>query len=241
MNGMPTPAAAQEEDVKILSLNIGRIGNLNHTGQLVPSAFAKQPVEERLELTPTGFATDHQADLKNHGGPDKAVCVYPHEHYGHFGAMLGRQLKFAAFGENFTTLGLLESEVCIGDIYTIGGATVQVSQPRQPCFKLGARHGEPQLPVWVQESGLTGFYFRALQVGPVQAGDEFVLQSKGRITIAEANRVMHRDKQDLGAIRALLAEPALSASWQRSLGRRLASALEGATENTAPRLKGSDV
>lgn len=222
---------------KILSLNIGQIGSLNHAGQEVPSAFAKQPVEGRLELTPTGFATDHQADLKNHGGPDKAVCVYPHEHYGHFGEMVGKQLEFAAFGENFTTLGLLEAEVCIGDVYTVGGATVQVSQPRQPCFKLGARHGEPQLTLWVQESGLTGFYFRVLQVGVVQAGDEFGLQSKGRITIAEANRVMHRDKQDFEAIRVLLAEPALSASWQRSLGRRL----EGATDNTAPRLKGSDM
>jgi MOSC domain-containing protein YiiM len=227
--------------VKILSLNIGQIGSLNHAGQTISSAFVKQPVEGRLELTPTGFAADHQADLKNHGGPDKAVCVYPHEHYTHFGEMVGKQLEFAAFGENFTTLGLLESEVCIGDIYTISSATVQVSQPRQPCFKLGARHGEPQLPLWVQESGLTGFYFRVLQVGAVQAGDGFVLRSRGRITLAEANRVMHRDKQDLGAVQALLAEPALSASWQRSLGRRLASALEGTAENTAPRLKGSEV
>lgn len=221
---------------RILSLNVGLIGTLRHAGKEVPSAFAKLPVEGALELSSTGLADDRQADLKNHSGPDKAVCVFPHEHYQRLGQMLGRGLEFAAFGENFTTTGLLEAEVCIGDVYAIGSAVVQVSQPRQPCFKMGARHREPQLPLWVQESGLTGFYLRVLQAGVVRAGEEFVLKLRGRISVLEANRVMHRDRTDFDTIRELLSEPTLSASWQRSLGRQL----EGVLENTAPRLRGSE-
>jgi MOSC domain-containing protein YiiM len=212
--------------MKLISLNVGQISSLRHADQDVPSAFVKRPVKGPLELTPTGLLTDQQADLKNHGGADKAVCVYAHEHYEGFEKRLGRSLNYAAFGENFTTLGLLESNVCIGDTYQIGSTLLQVSQPRQPCFKMGARHAEPQLPAWLQKSGLTGFYFRALQIGHVQAGDGVVLQRKGRISILEANRVMHRDRQDFMAIRALLAEPSLSVSWQRSLQRCLPEAIE---------------
>lgn len=206
--------------MRIVSLNIGQVSTLDHGGKPVPSAFAKQPSVDRLELTLEGFVGDHQADRKNHGGPDKAVCVFAHEHYERFGALVGSPLGAAAFGENLTTSGLLESEVCVGDVYTVGSATVQVSQPRQPCYKMGARHGEPSLPDWVRDSGLTGFYFRVLVSGGVQVGDEFSLVSRGGISIARANELMY-GALDVEGIKHLISEPALSAAWQRSLRTKL--------------------
>lgn len=207
--------------MRIVSLNIGQVSTLDHGGKPVPSAFAKQPVLDRLELTLEGFVGDHQADRKNHGGPDKAVCVFAKEHYDRFSRLVGSPLGAAAFGENLTTSGLLESEVCVGDVYTVGSATVQVSQPRQPCYKMGARHGEPSLSDWVRDSRLTGFYFRVLNPGGVQVGDEFNLVSHGTISIARANELMYGEL-DAEGIELLLSEPALSSAWQRTLRTKLA-------------------
>lgn len=127
--------------------------------------------------------------------------------------------------------------MCIGDIYRIGSAVVQVSQPRQPCFKLAARHGIKELALWVQKTGITGFYFRCLESGEVRVDDDIVLIKRPTrsVSIIEANRVMHRDKHDTVSIERLLAVPELSASWQRALEKRLS----GAVENAAPRLEES--
>lgn len=203
----------------------------------LPSGFVKTPVTGPLWLGPTGLTGDGQADQKHHGGPDKAVCVYPAEHYPHWQARLGGDLGHAAFGENFTTLGLSEAGVCIGDTFRVGSAVVQVSQPRQPCHKLAARHDQARLTLWVQESGLTGWYFRVLEPGEVQAGLplDHLSRPEEPVTLAEANRVMHRDRQDLPAIRRLLAQPALSRSWRATLEQRLA----GRLEDSAPRLLGT--
>jgi len=206
--------------LRVASLNIGQISTLDHAGKVVQSAFAKQPVVDQVHLGFEGFVGDHQADRKNHGGPDKAVCVFAHEHYAHFSTKLGRPLSPAAFGENLTTVGLLESSVCVGDIYQLGDAKVQVSQPRQPCFKMGARHGEPLFHEWVRDSGLTGFYFRVLTEGVVQTGDEIKPVSRGTITIAHANELMYGEL-DARGIEELLAEPALSLAWQRTLRTKL--------------------
>lgn len=207
--------------MRILSLNIGSIGALDHGGRSVPSAIGKVPTNGPVQLGFLGLDGDHQADRKNHGGPDKAVCVFAHEHYDKFSRQLGKALPPASFGENLTTIGLLESEVCIGDVYRIGEAAVQVSQPRQPCFKLGARHGQPLLPDWVRDSRLTGFYFRVLQPGVVEVGQTIEVVSKGSISVAEANELMYAEV-DREGIERLLEDPALSASWQRSLRTRLA-------------------
>lgn len=207
--------------MRIVSLNIGQVSTLDHGGKPVPSAFAKQPVQDRIELTLEGLIGDHQADRKNHGGPDKAVCVFAQEHYDRFSRLVGSPLGAAAFGENLTTTGLIESDVCVGDVFSVGGATVQVSQPRQPCYKMGARHSEPSLPDWVRDSGLTGFYFRVLQPGDVQVGDEFSLVLRGGISIALANELMYGEL-DVEGIEHLISQPALSASWRRTLRTKLA-------------------
>lgn len=223
-------------NARLLSLNVGKPKPLPYRGKSVPSSFVKTPVSGALWLLETGLDGDGQADLRNHGGPEKAVCVYPQEHYPYWEARLGRPLQPAAFGENFSTEGLTEERVCIGDVYRVGGALVQVSQPRQPCFKLAARHGVPQLALWVQESGFTGFYFRVLEEGEVRAGDGIPLveRQSSAVSLAEANRIMHRDKRDVAGIERLLAVPELSANWRRTFEKRLA----GAMEDTAPRLRG---
>ena len=221
---------------RLVSLNTGQPGPLAYRDRQVLSGFRKSPVSQELWLGGTGLEDDAQADLKHHGGPEKAVCVYPLEHYPYWCEKLERPLEFAAFGENFSTEGLVESEVCVGDVYRVGDAIVQVSQPRQPCFKLAARHGVKELAAWVQESGFTGFYFRCLEPGRVRAGEEIVLleRPENSVSLAEANRVMHRDRRDLAGIERLLEVAGLSTSWRETFEKRRG----GLLESTASRLYG---
>ena len=197
------------------------------------SGIFKSAVAAPIRVHATNLAGDGQADLKNHGGPDKAICAYAHEHYAHWQAQFGPDaLPMGAFGENFTTEGLLETTVCIGDTWAVGTpqaegerapVIVQVSQPRQPCWKVARRWQIADLAVQVQDTGYTGWYFRVLQTGTVAPGDDLHLLDRPypQLTLAEANRVMHHDKHDWEAIAALLACPPLSASWQNSLRRRI--------------------
>ncbi|GAA3130357.1 MOSC domain-containing protein [Planomonospora alba] len=214
--------------MRLLSLQVGRPAPLPWRGRPVVSAIAKTPVEGPVALGPEGLDGDEQADLRHHGGPDKAVCVYPAEYYPHAETLLGGPLGPAAFGENFTTAGLADDEVVVGSIYRIGTATVQVSQPRRPCFKLAARHagrpGAGRLPVELQTAGRTGFYLRVLVRGRVSAGQAFQLLHTPAhgLTVAEVNRVMNVDRDDLDGVRRLLAARAdLPARWAEALAARL--------------------
>ena len=215
---------------RLVSLNVGKPRPLIQGNKSVPSAICKTPVLRPLQMGSTGLEGDAQADLKNHGGVEKAVCVYPLEHYSYWKVRLKKDLKPGAFGENLSTEKLLEPEVCIGDSYRVGNATVQVSQPRQPCFKLAARHGVKELTLWVQETGFTGFYLRCLEAGEIRAGDDIVLLERPMrsVSIEEANWVMHCDKYDVAGIERLLNIPELSVSWRRTLEKRL----RGGVENT---------
>lgn len=223
-------------EARLSSLNVGTPAPMDHRGKTVSSGIVKTPVSGPLWLSRIGLEGDAQADLKNHGGPEKAVCVYPLEHYPYWEERLGRTLRPGSFGENFGVEGLVEPGVCIGDTYRVGRATVQVSQPRQPCFKLAARHGVKELALWVQETGFTGFYLRCLESGTVSPGDgiEWISRPEGTVSVAEANRVMHRDRRDVAGIERLLSVAELSANWRRTLTKRLS----GAMESTAPRLEG---
>ncbi|MFC4597912.1 MOSC domain-containing protein [Cohnella hongkongensis] len=208
----------------LLSLNIGRVQTSIYKGKEAKSGISKSSVQSALRLTGLGFEGDEQADLEHHGGPDKAICVYSYEHYPHWEQVLGRTLGYGAFGENFTVGRLIEHEVSVGDVFRIGSAVVQISQPRQPCWKLAMKWGLDELPLLVTSSGATGFYFRVLETGEVRAGDELSLLEAhpDRVTVAEANRVMHRDRNDTEGMRRLLAVDALSASWSKTLTQRLA-------------------
>ena len=208
--------------MRLLSLNIGQIADLPHANTVVPSAIVKYPVEGPLALDWNGLAGDQQADLINHGGPDKAVCVYPSEHYPYWKNCTGKPFPRAAFGENFTTTGLLEEALTIGDTLRIGTATVQVSQPRGPCYKLSARNQLPLLTLWTQQTGLTGFYLRVIEPGHVESRTDFeLLDRPGQgITVAELNRIMYagaKEQQSTAAREAMqrfIEEELLAASWR---------------------------
>ncbi len=206
----------------LTALQVGRTSALRSGRKVVPSAFVKCHVVGTVWLSELGLGGDEQADLKAHGGPDKAVCVYPSEHYAYWAERLARALPEAAFGENFTTRGLTENTVHIGDVFEVGEATVQVSQPRQPCFKLAARHEEPKLALWVQETGRTGFYFRCLEPGWVASDQTVTLveRSPYGVTVVEANRVMYQDQDNAAGTERLLAVPELSGSWRKMLEKR---------------------
>ncbi|MCP3772374.1 MOSC domain-containing protein [Paenibacillus sp. MZ04-78.2] len=222
--------------IKIVSLNVGRPQSVPFEKKEVSTGIYKHPVAGEVFLSSLNFDGDGQADLVHHGGKDKAVCVYPYEHYAYWTERLGRELQYGAFGENLTTQGLLEDDVCIGDTFQAGGAVLQVSQPRQPCFKLSVKYGVPELPLWVQNTGYTGYYFRVLQEGNVAAGDELILLERhlnGR-TVTFANRMMHHEKQNLEGMRAMLAVDRLSDSWRKTFDKRLG----GIETDTKERLTG---
>lgn len=207
--------------MKLCTLSVGTALEHPYQSGMVSSAILKHPTLEPLKLTHLGLVGDQQVDTKHHGGPDKAVCVYALEHYMFWAERLGRELPVAAFGENFTVMGLTEEQVCIGDVYRVGTATVQVTQPRQPCFKLAMRHGIKDFAVQVEETGFTGFYLRVLQEGTVQTGDPFELVQKGEIPVQEVNRILHHDKKDSVGIGRLVQDPFVADALKKQLAKRL--------------------
>lgn len=209
--------------MRVWQLSVGRPQLQLRHGRQYSTAINKRGVAGPVELGETGFDGDQVSDMKVHGGPDKAVCVYPREHYPVFSELLGTTLEAPAFGENLTTEGLLEAEVCIGDVFTVGAALVQVSQPRQPCGKLASKHSEARLVRWVNERQFCGFYFRVLRGGPVAAGDAIarVEQPHAEWSVARATRVILDPQAGRADVEALRDLPALSASWKRQLANKL--------------------
>jgi MOSC domain-containing protein YiiM len=184
------------------------------------SGFFKVPVEGPVWLGRTQLAGDGQADMRNHGGPDKAALAYAARHYPAWREELYLpDLPHGGFGENFTILGLTEKDVCVGDTFAIGEARVQVSQPRQPCWKLARRWRLKDLPARVVASGRTGWYFRVLAEGHVEAGQPVLLLERPfpTWTIDRANKVMHQDPVDRASAAELAAIPLLSETWRRAL------------------------
>ena len=200
------------------SLNIGLPKKENFYGKEIITGIRKQPVAGSLHLGKLGFENDGVGDLKHHGGDDKAVCVYSLDHYPYWEDALGIRLPVAAFGENLTVSNLHEDDICIGDIFQLGTAVVQVSQPRQPCRTLTARYGRDNLIKLVVDSGRTGLYFRVLEEGIVKKGDELILKERDprSVSVSFASHTYHHDRKNCGAIEKVLAVPVLSASWQKS-------------------------
>jgi MOSC domain-containing protein YiiM len=212
----------------LASIQVGRPRRLGVEGAEDPmdrpwvSGFCKEPATGPVALRWTNLDGDEQADLVNHGGVDKAVCCYPAVHYDAWRRELDRpEAAFGAFGENFTIDGLAEVDVCIGDVWKVGSAVVQVSQPRQPCWKLARRWRIKTLTYRVQQTGRTGWYVRVLAEGVVAPGAPITLDERPcpGWTVARANHLMHIDSSDLSAVAELAALPPLSASWKSALGR----------------------
>ncbi|AAS41388.1 MULTISPECIES: MOSC domain-containing protein [Bacillus] len=223
-------------EFQLLSLNIGLPKEVTYGGKVIHTGINKKQVKEPVYLSFVKFNGDGQADLVHHGGVDKAVCVYTGDHYPYWEKELNQNLVYGAFGENITVSGMREEDVCIGDTFELGQAIVQVTQPRQPCFKLAKKYNIPKLPLYFQETGYTGFYFRVLKEGWVSSVDTLKrLQSDPKgVSIAFANCIMHKEKQNIEGVKRILEVNALSSSWRKSFEKRIS----GEEINTKERLEG---
>ncbi|QOJ13870.1 MAG: MOSC domain-containing protein [Planctomycetia bacterium] len=220
--------------IRLLSLNVGRPHVVLKRGRRYSTSIGRRPVEGRLLVTAEGVEGDRVSDNENHGGPDKAVCVYPHEHYTWLAERLGRggdadSVGPAAAGENFTTLGLIEAEVQIGDVLAIGEALLQVAQPRMPCYKFANRHDEPRLVDWIYATGHCGYYLRVLAAGMVGAGDEVRIERRGEsgLTVAEVLRARGPDGASVDLLRRIADAPDITEWWRVWARERLVAGAAG--------------
>ncbi len=202
----------------IESLNIGLPKKEMFFGKEIVTGICKMPVTGPLPLDELGFSGDGVGDPKNHGGRDKAVCVYGKDHYRYWEEVLGIKLPDAAFGENLSTSNLLESDVCIGDIFEVGTAIVQVTQPRQPCKTLAMRYNRHDIVKLIVDSGRTGFYLRVLEKGIVGRNSHFALKERDPhgITVAFTNLIYHHDRTNCEGIKKVIEITSLSESWRNS-------------------------
>jgi MOSC domain-containing protein YiiM len=187
------------------------------------TGFFKEPVAGPVYVRAENIDGDGQADRENHGGPDKAVLAYSADHYPGWRERLGRpDLPFGAFGENLTVAGLAEADVCVGDRWRCGPVRFEVSQPRQPCWKLARRWRVKELPAWVVATDRSGWYLRVLAEGEIAAGMPLELEARPRPewSIERANRVMYQMRGDRDAAAELAAVPELSMSWREEMVRR---------------------
>jgi MOSC domain-containing protein YiiM len=208
----------------LISINVGLPREIIHGGRAVTTGIFKLPIAGPVWLGRLNLAGDGQADLRVHGGADKAVYVYPFEHYAFWAGELGRHdFSHGQFGENFTTEELLENEVNIGDVFRIGVARVQVTQPRTPCFKLGIRMGDENFPTRFVTANRTGFYLRVLEEGMVTVGDaiERVERAVDSMSVRDVFRLRH-----VGGTRAEYERaarlPGLASSWRAAFEKQLA-------------------
>lgn len=201
------------------------------------TAFYKEPVDGEVYLGRRNLEGDQQADLRHHGGPEKAVCVYPSEHYPYWAEELGLNLGPAAFGENFTIKGQTEREACIGDIYEVGEATLQITQPRSPCWKLARRWHVKELATMFEVTGYTGWYLRVLETGHVARGQpvQLVDRPNPEWTVSRATKVRYRMPDDRSLAGELATVDELGDSWTETLQNR---ADTGEQPDPTPRVVG---
>lgn len=192
------------------------------------TSIYKRPVEGRVMLRATNIDGDAQSDLDAHGGVDRAAYVYGIENYRYWAGALGRDdfAPQAQFGENLTVEGLLDDEVCVGDRFRVGGAVVEISQPRVPCFKLGIRMGIPGFQTRFAEALRTGFYLRVVEEGEIGAGDgiERIARDPVGMTVAETMRLLYFEPDNVAGARRALGIEALSPGWRASFEDRLRKA-----------------
>jgi MOSC domain-containing protein YiiM len=210
--------------MKLISLNVGLPRLLTWQGDTFETGILKDPVEGRVMLHATNLDGDRQADLTVHGGPNKAVYAYPSEHYETWNAELPTPVHtWGAFGENFTTAGLLETNVSVGNRYRLGSTVIKVTTPRLPCFKLAAKFQSERIIGQFLRSGRSGFYFSVIEEGEVGAGDEFELleQEDPTLTIGEVNTIYSAKSPDRETLERSLHVKTLPQSWQYRFRARL--------------------
>jgi MOSC domain-containing protein YiiM len=214
--------------MKLLSVNVSRPREVAHGSETVTTGIFKEPAEGRVMLGTLNLDGDGQADLVGHGGIYKAAYAYSVENYEYWKRELRREdLAFGQFGENFTVEGMPEDEVYVGDVFRVGGALVEVTQPRLPCYKLGIKMGVRGFEKTFLASCRVGFYLRVLEEGEVGAGDALdrVRTDPARTTVREMCRLLYFDPENLEGARKALRIRALSPGWRQSFEERLAKTL----------------
>ena len=205
-------------DACLLSVQTG------HTAPLgpdqVPSAFVKTARSDAVAVTRLGLDCDEQADLSVHGGPEKAVYAYAAAHYPAWALEfpdLAAHFTGGAMGENLTVSGLTEQDICVGDIHQAGSALLQVCQPRQPCFKFALRHNNKHLPKAMVRNGFSGWYYRVLRVGQLQAGDALVLHHRPNpdFPFTRLVEIVYRGKATIEEIRRMAELDGLASQWRQ--------------------------
>jgi MOSC domain-containing protein YiiM len=209
--------------MKLISLNVARPQLALYRGTTISTGIFKKPVTGPIPLRTLNLDGDRQADLAVHGGPYKAVYGYPSEHYDFWRhELFGATLPWGMFGENFTTEGLSESDLHIGDRLQIGSAVIMVRQPRIPCYKLAVKFARSDILARFLRSGRSGVYFSVEQEGVVSAGDsfEFLSREPQAISIAEMNRLFVEDKYNSSVLAKAIATPALPQDWRDYFQKR---------------------
>jgi len=210
--------------MRLISVNVGQPRQVVWKGRTVTTGIFKDPVAGRVALRQHNLDGDAQADLSVHGGPYKAVYLYPAEHYAAWRQELpDMELPWGMFGENFTTEGILEATMHIGDRLRIGTAVVRVTEPRMPCYKLGLRFGRDDIIKRFLANGRTGLYVAVEHEGEVEAGETFALLSRDNhgVTVADITRAYAYEKDDVETIQRIVHLPFLSAPWREYFQEQL--------------------
>lgn len=214
------------------------IGKAEQIGMGLSSAVDKQPILHRLWLWPQGLGSDEQGDTRFHGGPERALHHYPVEHYAYWRRAFPQiRWQAPAFGENLSSSGLLESRVCIGDLFRWGDALLQVSQPRSPCYRLSHRWGIPELPLRAQETGRCGWLYRVIEPGFVSQDQplQLVQRDYPGLSVAQVIRSFYHCPLERAGLQQLVGCPPLGSRWREIAARRLAS---NRLEDWSARLQG---
>ena len=220
--------------MKIISVNVGLPRLVLRNGEPVSTGIFKEPVTARVKLRTLNLDGDRQSDLSVHGGPEKAVYLYPSEHYEFWKRELpDMDLPWGMFGENFTSEGIFETETNIGDKFRIGSAELMVTQPRMPCYKLGIRFGRADIIKRFLVSERSGFYFSVLKEGEVGAGDQIEPLEKNAsgVRVVDVTRLYGSDKENVDLLRRAIATEALPESWREYFQKRIERLDEEETNN----------
>lgn len=191
-----------------------------------PTAIFKQPVSGPMAVGPEGLIGDSQADRRVHGGPEKAIHHFPLETHARLATIFpeaAATLVAGALGENISTVGITEAEVCIGDVFALGTALVQLCQPRTPCWKIEARHGVDGMTRAIADAGIAGWYYRVLAAGTVAVGDRYELidRTAGAPTLVRFWQIVHQHRPPLAELEALRDAHGLASNWQHKLAERI--------------------
>jgi MOSC domain-containing protein YiiM/ferredoxin-NADP reductase len=223
--------------MKLISVNVSLPKTVYHQGRQVNTGIYNEPVTGRVMVRKLNVDGDRQADLKVHGGVYKAVYIYDIENIRYWQKNLGRSdLTYGLFGENFTVEGMLDDRIHIGDVFRIGGALLEVTQPRMPCFKLEIKMDLPGFSRQFLDSGRLGFYCRVIEEGDVGAGDaiERIRVGPEKITVWEFARVYYFDPRNLEKIRRILRIPSIPPGWHRAFEKLLATSGEKGKKRRTP-------